>query len=192
MLWGRNTLSLLHWNHMTYADHLVWPIHVPRRCEPLITPHLSLWGNSRTRATFPTHKKSHNPHPQRRGGRESIWVHYIAGGWGGCLPNLDHICIYHTCLNFDHILPSPEMATLSSSRFPSWVAAGSRLERKACSGCKGANSYNISVECKDQSSLIWRVTLPKTNMDNDGLEQESALLGVHVQVSCQFVRIIIE
>ena len=67
--------------YMTYADHLVWPIHVPRRCEPLITPHLSLWGNSRTRATFPTHKKSHNPHPQgeRRG---SIWVH------------LDHIYIY--------------------------------------------------------------------------------------------------
>ena len=31
--------------------------------------------------------------------------------------------------------------------------------------------------------------LQKTNMENDGLEQESALLGVHAQVSCQFVRI---
>ena len=82
--------------YMTYADHLVWPIHVPGRCEPLITPHLSLRGNSRTRATFPTHKKSHNPHPPGRGGRGSIWVHYIAGGWGGCLPNLDHIYIIYT------------------------------------------------------------------------------------------------
>ena len=52
VLWGGNTSD-------DYDDHLVWPIHVPRRCEPLITPHLSLWGNARTRATFPTHKKSH-------------------------------------------------------------------------------------------------------------------------------------
>ena len=67
---------------MTYDDHLVWPIHVPRRCEPLITPHLSLWGNARTRATFPTHKKSHNPHPQGEGGQDG----YITlGGVGGGL-----------------------------------------------------------------------------------------------------------
>ena len=80
--------------YMTYDDHLVWPIHVPRSCEPLITPHLSLWGNARTRATFPIHKKSHNPHPQGEGGRGSRWVHYIGWGWGWGLPNLDHKYIY--------------------------------------------------------------------------------------------------
>ena len=69
--------------YMTYADHLVWPIHVPRRCEPLITPHLSLWGNSRTRATFPTHKKSHNPHPQGEGGKGVNMGTLHCGGVGG-------------------------------------------------------------------------------------------------------------
>ena len=68
---------------MTYADHLVWPIHVPRRCEPLITPHLSLWGNSRTRATFPTHKKSHNPHPQGERGKGVNMGTLHCGGVGG-------------------------------------------------------------------------------------------------------------
>ena len=34
-----------------------------------LTPHLSLRGNSRTGATFPAHKKSHNPQPQQEGGR---------------------------------------------------------------------------------------------------------------------------
>ena len=77
--------------YMTYADHLVWPIHVPRRCDPLITPHLSLWGNSRTRATFPTHKKSHNPHPQGERGKGVNMGTLHCGGVGGCLPNLDHI-----------------------------------------------------------------------------------------------------
>ena len=52
MLWWGDTLILLHWNHK-------WLMTI-------ITPHLSIWGNARTRATFPTHKKSHNPHP--RGG----------------------------------------------------------------------------------------------------------------------------
>ena len=69
--------------YMTYADHLVWPIHVPRRCEPLITPHLSLWGNSRTRATFPTHKKSHNPHPQGESGKGVNMGTLHCGGVGG-------------------------------------------------------------------------------------------------------------
>ena len=70
--------------YMTYADHLVWPIHVPRRCEPLITPHLSLRGNSRTRATFPTHKKSHNPHPQgERGKGFNMGTLHCGGGGGG-------------------------------------------------------------------------------------------------------------
>ena len=68
---------------MTYDDHLVWPIHVPRRCEPLITPHLSLWGNARTRATFPTHKKSHNPHPQGGGGEGGQDGYITLGGGGG-------------------------------------------------------------------------------------------------------------
>ena len=77
--------------YMTYADHFVWPIHVPRRCEPLITPHLSLWGNSRTRATFPTHKKSHNPHPQGERGKGVNMGTLHCRGVGGCLPNLDHI-----------------------------------------------------------------------------------------------------
>ena len=77
-------LKPLHWNHnMTYDDHLVWPIHVPRRCEPLITPHLSLWGNARTRATFPTHKKSHNPHPQGGGGEGGQDGYITLGGGGG-------------------------------------------------------------------------------------------------------------
>ena len=44
--------------------------------------------------------KGHISHPQEkpqststggRGGRGSRWVHYIGGGWGGGLPNLDHI-----------------------------------------------------------------------------------------------------
>ena len=76
--------------YMTYADHLVWPIHVPRRCEPLITPHLSLWGNSRTRATFPTQEK---PQSTSTGGEgEGGQYGYITlRGGGGCLPNLDHI-----------------------------------------------------------------------------------------------------
>ena len=69
--------------YMTYADHLVWPIHVPRRCEPLITPHLSLRGNSRTRATFPTHKKSHNPHPQGERGKGFNMGTLHCGGVGG-------------------------------------------------------------------------------------------------------------
>ena len=69
--------------YMTYADHLVWPIHVPRRCEPLITPHLSLWGNSRTRATFPTHKKSHNPRPQGERGKGVNMGTLHCGGVGG-------------------------------------------------------------------------------------------------------------
>ena len=70
--------------YMTYDDHLVWPIHVPRRCEPLITPHLSLWGNARTKATFPTHKKNHNPHPQggeREGGQDGYITLGGVGGW---------------------------------------------------------------------------------------------------------------
>ena len=89
-------LKPLHWNHnMTYDDHLVWPIHVPRRCEPLITPHLSLWGNARTRATFPTHKKSHNPHPQGGGG-EGGQDGYITlgGGWGGGLAKPGSYILY--------------------------------------------------------------------------------------------------
>ena len=70
---------------MTYDDHLVWPIHVPRRCEPLITPHLSLWGNARTRASFPTHKKSHNPHPQGGGGKGvKMGTLHWGGGGGAC------------------------------------------------------------------------------------------------------------
>ena len=69
--------------YMTYADHLVWPIHVPRRCEPLITPHLSLWGSSRTRATFPTHKKNHNPHPQGERGQGVNMGTLHCGGVGG-------------------------------------------------------------------------------------------------------------
>ena len=88
-----DTLSLLHWNHVYIYiwlndswwsdDHLVWPIHVPRRCEPLITPHLSLWGNARTRATFPTHKKSHYPHPQGEEGEGGQDGHITLGGGGG-------------------------------------------------------------------------------------------------------------
>ena len=44
--------------------------------------------------------KGHISHPQEkpqststvgRGGRGSRWVHYIGVGWGGGLPNLDHI-----------------------------------------------------------------------------------------------------
>ena len=69
--------------YMTYDDHLVWPIHVPRRCEPLTTPHLWLWGNARTRATFPTHKKSHNPHPQGGGGKGVKMGTLHWGGVGG-------------------------------------------------------------------------------------------------------------
>ena len=80
-------LKPLHWNHIwlmmiIWSD---WPIHVPRRCEPLITPHLSLWGNARTRATFPTHKKSHNPHPQGGGGEGGQDGYITLGGGGGGL-----------------------------------------------------------------------------------------------------------
>ena len=45
----------------------------------------------RTRATFPTHKKSHTPHPQRERGKGVNMGTLHCGGWGGCLPNLDHI-----------------------------------------------------------------------------------------------------
>ena len=49
----------------------------------LITPHLWLWGNARTRATFPTHKKSHNPHPQGEGGKGVKMGTLHWGGVGG-------------------------------------------------------------------------------------------------------------
>ena len=81
--------------YTTYDDHLVWPIHVPRRCEPLITPHLSLWGNARTKATFPTHKKSHNPHPhtgEREGGQDL----YITLGGVACQTWIIYIIVYNT------------------------------------------------------------------------------------------------
>ena len=71
--------------------------HVPRRCEPLITPHLSLWGNARTRATFPTHKKSHNPHPQGGGGEGGQDGYITLGGGGGGACQTWIIYIY-TCL----------------------------------------------------------------------------------------------
>ena len=51
--------------YMTYDDHLVWPIHVPRRCEPLTTPH----------------------------GEGGKGVKMGTLHWGGCLPNLDHISL---------------------------------------------------------------------------------------------------
>ena len=66
----------------TYDDHLVWPIHVPRSCEPLITPHLSLWGNARTRATFPTHKKA-TIHIHRGEGEDG-YITLGGGGGGAC------------------------------------------------------------------------------------------------------------
>ena len=90
-------LKPLHWNHiwlMIHDDHLVWPSHVPRRCEPLLTPHLSLWGNARTRATFPTHKKSHNPHPQGGGGEGGQNGYITLGGVGGGLAKPgSYICV---------------------------------------------------------------------------------------------------
>ena len=57
--------------------------------------------------------KGHISHPQEkpqststggRGGRGSRWVHYIGGGWGGGLPNLDHIYIQS---HRNSIAPSP-------------------------------------------------------------------------------------
>ena len=80
---------------ITYDDHLVWSIHVPRRYEPLITLYLSLWGNARIRARFPTHKKNHNPHPQGGGGKggQNRYITLWWGGGGG-LPNLDYIFKY--------------------------------------------------------------------------------------------------
>ena len=39
----------------------------------------------------PTRKATIHIH-RGRGGRGSRWVHYIGGGWGGGLPDLDHIC----------------------------------------------------------------------------------------------------
>ena len=72
--------------YRTYDDHLVWPIHVPRCCEPLITPHLSLWGNARTRVIFPTHRKSHNPDPQGGGGEGGQDGYITLGGGVGGVP----------------------------------------------------------------------------------------------------------
>ena len=102
MLWGGDTLSLLHWNHIwLMMIHLVWPIHVPRNCEPLMTPHLSLWGNARTRATFPTHKKNHNPHPQGGGGKgvKMGTLHWVGVGVGPAKPG-SYIYIYIYQRNF--------------------------------------------------------------------------------------------
>ena len=52
----------------------------------IITPHLSLWGNARTRATFPNHKKSDNPHPQGGGGT-GVKMGTLHCAWWGGLPN---------------------------------------------------------------------------------------------------------
>ena len=56
--------------------------------------------------------KGHISHPQEkpqststggRGGRGSRWVHYIGGGWGGGLPNLDHIYICNLSIYYIHM-----------------------------------------------------------------------------------------
>ena len=97
--------------YMTYADHFVWPIHVPRRWEPLITPHLSLWGNSRTRATFPTHKKSHNPHPQGERGKGVNMGTLHCRGVGG-VPAKPGSYIYYTTRTSQRcsVMPRPRNA----------------------------------------------------------------------------------
>ena len=99
-----DTLSLLHWNH-------IWPMMIS-------TPHLSSGGNARTRATFPTHKKSHNPHPQGERGKGVNMGTLHCGGVGGCLLNLDHIYIYiiNTCIqnHTNHLSNKSD----SSSKWP--------------------------------------------------------------------------
>ena len=51
----------------------------------IITPHL-FWGNARTTATFPNHKKSHNPHPEGGRGKGAKMGTLHCAWWGG-LPN---------------------------------------------------------------------------------------------------------
>ena len=103
--------------YMTYDDHLVWPIHVPRCCEPLITPHLSLWGNARTRVIFPTHKKSHNPHPQGGGGEGGQDGYITLGGWGGCLPNPGSYIYIYEFFRVEEPSSEPAIIGLNTSFF---------------------------------------------------------------------------
>ena len=56
---GGNTLSLL--SIETIYD-LRWSFGLTHPCSTTLRAHLSVWGNTRTRATFPTHTKGHNPH----------------------------------------------------------------------------------------------------------------------------------
>ena len=86
-----DTLSLLHWNH-------IWPMMI-------ITPHLSSGGNARTRATVPTHKKSHNPHPQGGG-----WIHPKYPNHKKTKPPIHHWLIWYLWLGF-FLLPTESVMT---------------------------------------------------------------------------------
>ena len=105
MLWGRNTLSLLRWNHI-WLMLIIWSD--PSMFHGAVSPwslHIYHYEAIQGQGPhfLPTRKATIHIH-RGRGGRGSIWVHYIAGGWGGCLPNLDHMYIYifyiilHICL----------------------------------------------------------------------------------------------
>ena len=99
MLWGRNTLSLLHWNHI-WLMLIIWSD--PSMFHGAVSPwslHIYHYEAIQGQGPhfLPTRKATIHIH-RGRGGRGSIWVHYIAGGWGGCLPNLDHI--YITCSTY--------------------------------------------------------------------------------------------
>ena len=65
----------------------------------IITPHLPLKGNARTRATFPTHKKNHNPHRGERGKGVKMGTLHWGGGGGPAKPG-SYIYIYITYFKF--------------------------------------------------------------------------------------------
>ena len=64
---------------MTYDDHLVWPMHVPPRWEP-IYHYEAIQGQG---PHFPPTRKATIHIHRGSGGRGSRWVHYIGGVWVG-------------------------------------------------------------------------------------------------------------
>ena len=81
-------LKPLHWKHI-WLMMIIWSD--PSMFHDAVSPwSLHIYHYEAMQGQGP-----HFPPTGGRGGRGSRWVHYIGGGWGGGLPNLDHIYIFH-------------------------------------------------------------------------------------------------